>query len=102
MLARFLGIATVALGLARAKEADMANPIMSKAKLTSLGKGEMSYIRILSSDEARAMFPDVEGIPDVRLFSLHAADGTPLALTDTVKAVLDHAKEDDLSVTFLH
>ncbi len=49
------------------------------------------------------MFPSVEDLPmGINLYSLHAADGTPIALTDTRQAALGHAIEDDLAIASVH
>jgi hypothetical protein len=77
--------------------------IMSELELARLGGGEIAYIKTLSSDDAQRMFPMVEGLPDdINLFSLHAADGTPIALTDTLQAAIGHAEEGDLSIASVH
>lgn len=78
-------------------------PVMSQLELARLGGGEVAYIKTLSSDEAREMFPAIEGLPNgINLFSLHAADGTPIALTDTRQAALSHAMEDELAIASVH
>jgi hypothetical protein len=78
-------------------------PVMSELELARLGGGEVAYIKTLSSDEALEMFPQIEGLPKgIALFSLHAADGTPIALTDTLQAAIGHAQEDELSIAPLH
>ena len=80
-----------------------APPIMSMSELAQLGGGKIAYIRVMSSDEAKEMFPAVEGIPTgIDLFALHAADGTPLALTDSRQAAMGHAMGDELEVASLH
>jgi hypothetical protein len=77
--------------------------VMSELELARLGDGEIAYIKTLSSDEARAMFPMVKGLPKgIPLFALHAADGTPIALTDTLQAAIGHAEEDDLAIAAVH
>ena len=44
-----------------------------------LGGGKIAYIKVMTADEAKQMFPAVEGIPaGIDLFALHAADGTPI------------------------
>lgn len=76
---------------------------MSMSELAKLGGGRIAYIRVMTSEEAREMFPAVEGIPTgINLFALHAADGTPLALTDSHQAALGHAMGDELEVASLH
>jgi hypothetical protein len=83
-------------------EADVA-PIISQIELARLGGGQVAYIKELTSDEARRMFPAVEGLPSgLDLFSLHAADGTPIALTDTRQAAVSHAMGDELEIASVH
>ena len=78
-------------------------PAMSMSELAKLGGGKIAYIRVMTSDQAKEMFPAVEGIPaDIDLFALHAADGTPLALTDSRQAAMGHAMGDELEIASLH
>lgn len=86
----------------RASDDAMA-PIMSQIELARLGGGQIAYIKELSSDEARRMFPAVEGLPSgIDLFALHAADGTPIALTDSRQAAVSHAMGDELQIASVH
>ncbi|NJO23314.1 MAG: DUF1150 domain-containing protein [Sphingomonadales bacterium] len=86
----------------RTGEAAVA-PIISQIELARLGGGQVAYIKELTSDEARRMFPAVEGLPKgLDLFSLHAADGTPIALTDTRQAAVSHAMGDELEIASVH
>ena len=76
---------------------------MTEGELATLGGGVVAYIKTLTSDEASRMFPAVKGLPEgISLFSLHAADGTPLALTDTKQAAIGHAIDDDLQIASVH
>ena len=78
-------------------------PIMSEIELARLGGGEVAYIKALSADQASQMFPMIEGLPKgINLFSLHAADGTPIALTDTLQAAIGHAEEGELAIAALN
>lgn len=78
-------------------------PVITELELAHLGDGEIAYIKTLSSDEASEMFPMVKGLPKgIPLFALHAADGTPIALTDTLQAAIGHAEEDDLAIAAVH
>jgi hypothetical protein len=71
--------------------------------LARLGGGKVAYIRIMSHDEAKEMFPAVEGLPQgIDLFALHAADGTPLVLTDSRQAAIGHAMGDELEIASIH
>ena len=85
------------------KSEPIAPPVMSEGDLARLGGGEVAYIKTLSAQEASRMFPMIEGLPvGINLFSLHAADGTPIALTDTLQAAVGHAEEGDLAIAPLH
>ena len=81
----------------------MMRPTMSMSELAQLGGGKIAYIKVMTADEAKQMFPAVEGIPPgIDLYALHAADGTPLALTDSRQAALGHAMGDELEIASLH
>ena len=88
----------------RKRVADAAvAPIMSQIELARLGGGQIAYIKELTSEEARQMFPAVEGLPSgIDLFALHAADGTPIALTDSRQAAVSHAMGDELQIASIH
>lgn len=88
----------------RRKSAPMpVMPVMSMSELAKLGGGKVAYIRVMTADEAREMFPAIEGLPGgINLFALHAADGTPLALTDSHQAAVGHAMGDELEIASLH
>lgn len=76
---------------------------ISELELARLGGGQLAYIRIMSSAQAKAMFPAVEGLPQgINLYSVHAADGTPLALTDSMSAAISHAMGDELTIATVH
>ncbi|MEQ1669617.1 MAG: DUF1150 domain-containing protein [Hyphomicrobium sp.] len=78
-------------------------PVMSEVELARLGGGEVAYIKTLSAKQASQMFPMIEGLPKgINLFSLHAADGTPIALTDTMQAAIGHAEDGELAIAPLH
>ncbi len=78
-------------------------PPMSMGDLAKLGGGKVAYIKIMTHDEAKEMFPAVEGLPQgIDLFALHAADGTPLVLTDSRQAAIGHAMGDELEIASIH
>jgi hypothetical protein len=81
----------------------MAAPIVSESDLASLGDGIVAYIRTMSSEEAQERFPSIDNLPrGLTLYALHAADGTPIALTDTRQAAMSHALGDDLEIAMVH
>lgn len=78
-------------------------PVMSDRELAALGGGRVAYIKQLSSEEAVKLYPSASDLPPgVRLFALHAADGTPIALTDTRQAAVGHAMGDELEIASVH
>ncbi len=87
----------------RRKAAPAIAPVMSEIELARLGGGQVAYIKTMSSDEALKMFPAIEDLPrGINLFALHAADGTPIALTDTRQAALSHAMDGELEIASVH
>lgn len=76
---------------------------MSEDDLARLGGGEVAYLRALTLDQAQKMFPKAKGLSKGSFFfSLHAADGEPLALTETRAAACKRAWADKLSIAALH
>jgi hypothetical protein len=76
---------------------------MTQNELAKLGGGQVAYIKELSSAEARRLYPAVEGLPGgIHVYALHAADGTPIALTDSRQAAIGHALGDKLEVASVH
>ncbi|MFG1299404.1 DUF1150 domain-containing protein [Xanthobacter sp. V3C-3] len=77
-------------------------PITPEA-LAVLGGGEIAYVRSIRSEDVRALFPQAPEIaPGMKLFTLHAADGTPIMLTDSREAALANAMEHDLVPVSVH
>ena len=77
--------------------------VMSIGDLAKLGGGKVAYIKVMTTAEAKEAFPAVDGLPTgINLYALHAADGTPLALTDSRQAAVGHAIGDELEVASLH
>jgi hypothetical protein len=97
-----------AKNLARSRSANLGKDYsefrkMSEGQFAELGGGKVAYIKTMSSDEANLMYPAVKGLPKgIELFALHAADGTPIALTDSRQAAIGHAMGDQLMVESLH
>jgi hypothetical protein len=88
---------------ARSSKARASAVAISSQELASMGGGRLAYIKMMTPDQARAMFPAVEGLPQgINLYALHAADGTPLALTDSRSAAIGHAMGDELAIASLH
>ena len=78
-------------------------PLVSEFDLARLGDGQIAYIRMMTTREAKSLFPMIEGLPKRgTLFALHSADGTPIALTDSRQAAVGHAREGELEVASIH
>ncbi len=78
-------------------------PAMTEREFAALGDGTIAYVKEMTSDEAIEMFPSIDDLPSgMSLYALHAADGTPIALTDTLQAAIGQAMEDELEVRSVH
>ena len=67
---------------------------MTEVDFAALGDGEIAYIKTLSPS-GPAYLSAVGGVRRDHHLRSHAADGTPLALTDTHFAAVENAKEHD-------
>lgn len=77
--------------------------LMSLTELAQLGGGKVAYIKVMTHDEAKELFPAVDNLPEgIDLYSLHGADGTPLILTDSRSAAIGHAIGDELEIAAVH
>ena len=81
--------------------------VMSDQDLAILGGGEIGYVKEISSRTAariiREAGGDVGSFPIAqKLFALHAADGTPIAIADTRESALASAFENDLTTVSLN
>ncbi len=71
--------------------------------LAVLGGGEIAYVRSIKSEDVPSLFPQAPQIaPGMTLFTLHAADGTPIMLTDSREAALANAMQHELVTVSVH
>ncbi|QRG08275.1 DUF1150 domain-containing protein [Xanthobacter dioxanivorans] len=76
---------------------------ISQEALAVLGGGEIAYVRSIRSEDVASLFPQAPQIaPGMTLFTLHAADGTPIMLTDSREAALANAMEHELVTVSVH
>ena len=76
---------------------------VSTETLATLGEGHIAYVKQIRSEDVPGLFPQAPKIaPGLKLFALHAADGTPIALTDTLQAAIGHAEEGELAIAAVH
>jgi hypothetical protein len=76
---------------------------VSTQALAALGEGRIAYVKPIRSEEAQALFPQApELAPGLQLFALHAADGTPMMLTDSREAAIANAWSHELETVSVH
>jgi hypothetical protein len=76
---------------------------LSPEALAQLGDGEIAYVKTIRSEDVHALFPQVPEIePGLELFTLHAADGTPIMLTDSREAAIANALSQRLETVSVH
>jgi hypothetical protein len=76
---------------------------ISPEALAQLGDGEIAYVKTIRSEDVHALFPQVPEIePGLQLFALHAADGTPIMLTDSREAAIANAASQQLEMVSVH
>jgi hypothetical protein len=84
-------------------EPNVANPVITQDALAHLGDGRLAYVKTISSEDVATLFPQAPKIePGLKLFSLHAADGTPIMLTDTREAAVANAWSQELETMSVH
>jgi hypothetical protein len=78
-------------------------PQISAEALALLGGGKIAYVKAVRSEDVAAMFPQAPQLqPGMQLFSLHAADGTPIMLTDSREAAVANAWSQELETVSVH
>jgi hypothetical protein len=76
---------------------------ISPEALAHLGDGQIAYVKPISSEQVAVLFPQAPKIaPGTQLYALHAADGTPIVLTDTREAAVANAWSHELEMVSVH
>ena len=78
---------------------------LSPEALAHLGDGRIAYVKTIRSEDVRALFPQAQMpqmAPGQMLFALHAADGTPIMLTDSREAAIANAWSQELETVSVH
>ena len=84
-------------------EQNTSHPVITQDALAHLGDGRLAYVKTIRSEDVAQMFPQAPRIePGIKLFALHAADGTPIMLTDTREAALANAWSHELEAVSVH
>ncbi|HZC56614.1 MAG TPA: DUF1150 domain-containing protein [Xanthobacteraceae bacterium] len=78
---------------------------VSQESLAQLGDGHIAYVKAIRFEDVRKLFPQTE-LPQLEpgqvLFALHAADGTPIMLTDSREAAIANAWSQELETVSVH
>jgi hypothetical protein len=71
--------------------------------LATMGEGHIAYVKQIRSEDVPGLFPQAPRIaPGLKLFALHAADGTPIMLTDSREAAIANAWSNELQAVSVH
>jgi hypothetical protein len=78
-------------------------PVISREALAALGDGKIAYVKPISSEDLNRLFPQAPQLaPGTKLFALHAADGTPIMVTDSREAAVANASDHQLETVSVH
>jgi hypothetical protein len=78
------------------------NP-MSPEAFAVLGGGKIAYVKPIRSEDVHELYPEAPELqPGLQLFALHAADGTPILVTDTREAAVANAWRHELETVSVH
>jgi hypothetical protein len=77
--------------------------LISPEALAHLGDGKIAYLRTIRSEDVHKQFPQAPALaPGTLLYALHAADGTPILLTDSREAAVANAWSNELETVSVH
>jgi hypothetical protein len=78
-------------------------PFMSAQAFAVLGDGKIAYVKPIRSEDLHKLYPQApEMQPGLHLFALHAADGTPILVTDSREAAVANAVTHELEPVSVH
>ena len=81
----------------------MSAETMSAEALAHLGEGHIAYVKQIRSEDVPGLFPMAPQMtPGLKLFALHAANGMPIMLTDTLEAAIANAWSNELQAVSVH
>jgi len=83
----------------------VSNPAASitPEALAHLGEGHIAYVKQIRSEDVPGLFPTAPQMsPGLKLFALHAANGTPIMLTDSLEAAVANAWSNELQTVSVH
>jgi hypothetical protein len=96
---------TISTEMTMSPEMNRAENDITPEALAHLGDGRIAYVKAIRSEDVAALFPQMQVpklAPGVKLFALHAADGTPIMLTDSREAAVANAWSQELETVSVH
>ena len=82
---------------------NITSRVISREALALLGGGKIAYLRTIRSEDVQRQFPQAPALePGTLLYALHAADGTPIMLTDSREAAVANAWSNELETLSVH
>jgi len=84
-------------------EDESISAAMTPQAFAVLGGGRIAYVKPIRSEDVHTLYPEApEMEPGLRLFALHAADGTPILVTDSREAAVANARTHELETVSVH
>jgi hypothetical protein len=81
----------------------MNKHVMTDQAFSILGGGKVAYVKPIRSEDVHSLYPQAPELqPGMKLFALHAADGTPILVTDTREAAIANAMTHELETVSVH
>ena len=85
------------------QEVENNAPLMTSQAFAVLGGGKIAYVKQVRSEDVHNLYPQAPELePGMRLFALHAADGTPILVTDSREAAVANAMTHELETVSVH
>jgi hypothetical protein len=84
-------------------EATTTRPTMTEQAFAILGGGKIAYVKPIRSEDVHKLYPQAPELqPGMSLYALHAADGTPILVTDSREAAVANAMTHELETVSVH
>jgi hypothetical protein len=81
----------------------MTNEHTEKPIMSPQAFAVIAYVKPIKSEKVHELYPQApEMQPGMQLFALHAADGTPILVTDTREAAVANAWNNELEAVSVH
>jgi hypothetical protein len=80
-----------------------ADTAITQQALALMGGGRIAYVKAIRSEDVHALYPQAPELqPGMQLFALHAADGTPILVTDSRESAVANAMTHELETVSVH